>query len=151
GGARLVLGDRRDPMRAVTRLGDRMAAAGETDLLPTVLATVTDAVRTPGAAVIAPDGSVLASHGADPAGGGGELLGLRVGGRDLGTLQVAPRTPGEPYRDGDRRLLAALAPQVAAVVHALELGEALEPERDRVVAATRQERARLRPRPHSGP
>jgi signal transduction histidine kinase len=147
---RLIYGDRRDPMRAVTRLGDRMAAAGETDLLPAVLATVTDAVRAPGAVVVAPDGSVLASHGADPVGGGGELLGLRVGGRDLGTLQVAPRTPGEPYRDGDRRLLAALAPQVAAVVRALELAEALEAERDRVVAATRQERDRLRRDLHDG-
>jgi signal transduction histidine kinase len=147
---RLVYGDRRDPMRAVTRLGDRMAAAGETDLLPAVLATVTDAVRAPGAAVVAPDGSVLASHGADSAGGGGELLGLRVGGRDLGTLQVAPRTPGEPYRDGDRRLLAALASQVAVVVRALELAEALEAERDRVVAATRQERDRLRRDLHDG-
>jgi hypothetical protein len=45
---RLVYGDRRDPMRAVTRLGDRVAAAGESDLLPAVLATVTDAVRAPG-------------------------------------------------------------------------------------------------------
>jgi signal transduction histidine kinase len=146
----LVYGDRRDPMRAVTRLGDRMAAAGETDPLPAVLATVTDAVRAPGAAVVAPNGSVLASHGADPAGGGGEQLALRVGGRDLGMLQVAPRTPGEPYNDGDRRLLAALAPQVAAVVHALELAEALEAERDRVVAATRQERDRLRRDLHDG-
>jgi signal transduction histidine kinase len=147
---RLVYGDRRDPMRAVTRLGDRMAAAGETDLLPAVLATVTDAVRAPGAAVVAPDGSVLASHGVDPTGGGGEQLGLRVGGRDLGLLQVALRTPGEPYSERDRRLLAALAPQVAVVVRALELAEALEAERDRVVAATRQERDRLRRDLHDG-
>jgi len=147
---RLVYGDRRDPMRAVTRLGDRVAAAGETDLLPTVLATVTDAVRAPCAAVLAPDGSVLGSHGAAPAGGGGELLALRVGGRDLGLLRITPRTPGEPYSDGDRRLLAALAPQVAAVVRALELAEALEAERDRVVAATRQERDRLRRDLHDG-
>jgi hypothetical protein len=53
---RLVYGDRRDPIRAVTRLGDRMAAAGETDLLPAVLATVTDAVRAPGAAWLPPTG-----------------------------------------------------------------------------------------------
>jgi signal transduction histidine kinase len=147
---RLVYGDRRDPMRAVTRLGDRMAAAGETDLLPAVLSTVTDAVRAPGAAVVAPDGSVLACHGADRAGGGGELLALRVGGRDLGMLRITARTPGEPYSDGDRRLLAALAPQVAVVVRALELAEALEAERDRVVAATRQERDRLRRDLHDG-
>ena len=35
---RLVYGDRHDPLRAVTRLGDRVAAAGEADLLPAVLA-----------------------------------------------------------------------------------------------------------------
>jgi signal transduction histidine kinase len=147
---RLVYGDRRDPMRAVTRLGDRVAAAGETDLLPAVLATVTDAVRAPGAAVLAPDGSLLAAHGATPASSNAELLPLRVGGRELGVLQIAPRGVGEPYTDGDRRLLAALAPQVAVVVRALELAEALEAERDRVVAVTRQERDRLRRDLHDG-
>jgi signal transduction histidine kinase len=100
--------------------------------------------------VVASDGSVLASHGADRPGGGVELLGLRVGGRDLGMLRITPRTPGEPYGEGDRRLLAALASQVAAVVRALELAEALEAERDRVVAATRQERDRLRRDLHDG-
>jgi len=147
---RLVYGDRHDPMRAVTRLGDRVAAAGETDLLPAVLATVTDAVHAPGAAVVAPSGSVLAAHGTDSDSRDVELLVLRVGGRELGMLRLAPRSPGEPYTDGDRRLLAALAPQVAVVVRALELAEALEAERDRVVAATRQERDRLRRDLHDG-
>jgi signal transduction histidine kinase len=147
---RLVYGDRRDPMRAVTRLGDRVAAAGESDLLPAVLATVTDAVRAPGAAVLTPDGSLLAAHGATPASSNAELLPLRVGGRDLGVLQIAPRSLGERYSDGDRRLLAALAPQVAVVVRALELAEALEAERDHVVAATHQERQRLRRDLHDG-
>ncbi len=147
---RLVYGDRRDPMRAVTRLGDRVAAAGETDLLPAVLATVTDAVHAPGAAVLTPSGSVLATHGTDAGNLDVELLPLRVGGRELGMLRLTPRSPGEPYTDGDRRLLAALAPQVAVVVRALELAEALEAERDRVVAATRQERDRLRRDLHDG-
>jgi signal transduction histidine kinase len=147
---RLVYGDRRDPLRAVTRLGDRVAAAGEADLLPAVLATVTEAVRAPGAAVLAADGSVLATHGASSASSNAELLPLRVGGRDLGRLKVAARSPGEPYSDGDRRLIAALAPQVAAVVRALELAEALEAQRDRVVEATRQERQRLRRDLHDG-
>jgi signal transduction histidine kinase len=147
---RLVYGDRRDPMRAVARLGDQVAAAGETDLLPAVLASVTDAVHAPGAAVLTPDGSVLAAHGASVASSSAELLPLRVGGRELGRLQVASRSPAEPYSDGDRRLLAALAPQVAVVVRALELAEALEAERDHVVAATRQERDRLRRDLHDG-
>jgi signal transduction histidine kinase len=146
---RLVYGDRRDPMRAITRLGDRVAAAGEPDLLPVVLATVTDAVRAPGASLVAADGAVLAACGSHTA-DGVESVPLRVGGRELGRLQVAARSPGEPYTDGDRRLLAALAPQVAVVVRALELAEALEAERDRVVAATRQERQRLRRDLHDG-
>jgi signal transduction histidine kinase len=147
---RLVYGDRRDPMRAVTRLGDRVAAAGESDLLPVVLATVTDAVRAPGASLVGADGTVLAACGSHTPEGTAEVVPLRVGGRELGVLQVATRGPGEPYSDGDRRLLAALAPQVAVVVRALELAEALEAERDRVVAATRQERQRLRRDLHDG-
>jgi signal transduction histidine kinase len=147
---RLVYGDRRDPMRAVTRLGDRVAAAEESDLLRAVLASVADAVHAPGAAVLAPDGSLLATHGASSASSKAELLPLRVGGRELGALQIAPRGAGEPYSDGDRRLLVALVPQVAVVVRALELAEALEVERDRVVAVTRKERDRLRRDLHDG-
>ena len=59
-------------------------------------------------------------------------------------LQVAAPPPGEPYTDGGPRLLAALAPQVAVVVRALELAEALEAERDRV---RRRHPRRARPAP----
>lgn len=144
---RLVYGDRRDPMRAVTRLGDRVAAAEEADLLPAVLATVTAAVRAPGASVLDDGGRVLATEGSTA---DGATLPLRVSGRSVGGLHVAARAPGEAYSQGDRRLLAALAPQVAAVVRALGLAEALEAERDRVVAATRVERDRLRRDLHDG-
>lgn len=138
---RLVYGDRRDPMRAVTRMGDRVAAAEEADLLPAVLATVTAAVRAPGASILDERGRVLATEGSTVE---GAILPLLVSGRSVGGLCVAARGPGEAYTGGDRRLLAALAPQVAAVVRALGLAEALEAERDRVVSATRIERDRLR-------
>jgi signal transduction histidine kinase len=145
---RLVYGDRRDPMRAVTRFGDSVAAAGEPeDLLPTVLTTVTNAVHAPGAAVLSPDGRVLAQQGSHVE---GAILPLRVSGRDVGMLRVSARSPREPFTEGDLRLLAALAPQVAVVVRALDLAEALESERDRVVAATRVERDRLRRDLHDG-
>jgi signal transduction histidine kinase len=144
----LVYGDRRDPMRAVTRFGDSVAAAGEPeDLLPAMLRTVTNAVRAPGAAILSPDGKVLAAWGPEAE---GAQLTLRFSGTDVGVLRVADRSPGERYSGGDRRLLAALAPQVAVVVRALDLAEALESERDRVVAATRAERERLRRDLHDG-
>ena len=139
---RLVYGRRRDPVTAVTELGDRVAGAGEEDLLPAVLETVTAALRAPAARVVPPGGPVPA--------GGGVAVPLRVGGRDVGTLTVGERSPGEPFTAGDRRLLAALAPQVAAVVRALELTGSLERERDRVLTATHAERDRIRRDLHDG-
>ena len=143
---RLVYGERRDPLLAVTRLGDQVAA-DEPDLLSSVLGVITTAVRAPGATVLAPDGRVIGAYGsATP----GARLPLLVGGAEVGTLNVATRSPDEPYTKGDHRLLAALVPQVAVVVRALELAERLETERDRVVAATRTERDRLRRDLHDG-
>jgi signal transduction histidine kinase len=136
-----VYGRRGDPVTAVTELGDRVADADEADLLPAVLDTVTAALRAP-AARLAPPG--------EPAEPGEVAVPLRVGGRDVGTLCVVERRPGEPFTAGDRRLLAALAPQVAAVVRALELTRSLERERDRVLTATHAERDRIRRDLHDG-
>ncbi|WP_216870382.1 sensor histidine kinase [Modestobacter excelsi] len=139
---RFVYGQRRDPVAAVTELGDRVASADEDDLLPAVLDTVTTALRAP-AARVRPAGEA-----ADPA--GTVAVPLRVGGNDVGTLEVAERRPGEPFTAADRQLLAALAPQVAVVVRALELTRALERERDRVLSATHTERDRIRRDLHDG-
>jgi signal transduction histidine kinase len=145
---RLVYGERGDPLRAVLRMGDDVAASSDPDeLLPAVLATVTRAVRAPGAVVEGTDGRLLAVCGV-PA--GGDDLPLLVGGAEVGVLRVSRRTPNEPYGDQDRLLLAALAQQVAVVVRAQELAEALEAERDRVLTATVAERSRLRRDLHDG-
>ncbi|MGY1734792.1 histidine kinase [Geodermatophilus sp. SYSU D00684] len=139
---RFVYGRRGDPVTAVAELGDRVASADEAALLPAVLGTVATALRAPDARVLrpgrpVPDDGVVA-------------VPLRVGGRDVGTLCVTERAPGEPFTAGDRRLLAALAPQVAAVVRALELTGSLERERDRVLTATHAERDRIRRDLHDG-
>jgi len=148
---RLVYGERRDPLRAVTLLGQRVAVTGELDLLPGALASVMAAVRAPGAAVAAPDGRILARVGVELGSGGAEVLPLWFGGTRVGELRVAARRPGQFYTNSDEaRLLAALALQVAVVVRALELTEALEAERDRVLAATTTERDRLRADLHDG-
>jgi signal transduction histidine kinase len=138
---RFVYGRRRDPVTAVTELGDRVADADEADLLPAVLDTVTAALRAPAARVVPPGWSADRGEVGVP---------LRVGGRDVGTLCVAERHPGEEYTAGDQRLLAALAPQVAVVVRALELTRSLERERDRVLTATHTERDRIRRDLHDG-
>lgn len=145
---RLVYGARKDPLLALAELGDQVAAAGEPDLLPAALRAVTDAVRAPAASVTAADGRTIGSTGGAPE--AGPAFPLRIGGRVVGVLRVADRAPADSYSEAETRLLAALALQVAVLVRALELAEALETERDRVVGATRAERDRLRRDLHDG-
>jgi signal transduction histidine kinase len=111
------------------------------------------AVHAPGAAVTGADGRLIASHGTPPdptPGSGTAVLPLWYGGQQLGELRVAPGFPGRAYAAPELRLLAALALQVAVVVRAFELTEALEAERDRVLAAIRTERDRIRTELHDG-
>jgi signal transduction histidine kinase len=145
---RLLYGERRDPLRAVSHLGDSVAETGEPNLLAAVLASVKQAVHASGVTVLAPDGRKLGAVGAEVR--DGESLPLRVGGTHVGVLRVATRWPRDSYSGADRRLLTALAPSVAVVVRALDLTEALALERDRVVAATAVERDRLRRDLHDG-
>ncbi|MFI1486715.1 sensor histidine kinase [Streptomyces sp. NPDC020747] len=145
---RFVYGARGDPLRAIAQLGDQVAVAGESDLLPAALRAVTDAVRAPAASVTAADGRSIGSTGDTPK--TGPTFPLQVGGRFVGVLQVADRGPADSYGETETRLLAALAPQVAVLVRALELTEALETERDRVIGVTRAERDRLRRDLHDG-
>ena len=145
---RLLYGQRSDPLEAVTLLGKRITAGDELDLLRGALVSVMSAVHAPGASVTGPDGRVLATLG--PATEHDTVLPMSFGGREIGRLRVAPRGPGERYGRADLRLLDALALQVAVVVRAVGLTEALEAERDRVLAATTTERDRLRGDLHDG-
>ena len=144
---RLVYGERRDPVRALSHVGDAVASSGEQDLLQAVLETVAAAVRSPGVSVVAPDGRTLGETGVLAQ---GVSMKLTVSGQSVGTVQVADRTPGSSFGPADRQLLDLLAQQLAVVVHALQLAAALQAERDRVIAATAAERDRLRRDLHDG-
>jgi signal transduction histidine kinase len=145
---RLVYGERRDPLRAMHQLGERVAVTGEVELLAAALSSVADAVRAPGAAVIAPGGRLLGKIGTESA--NRTVLPLAFGGQPIGDLVVFGPPGGERYSYSGLRLLGALAPQIAVIVRALDLTEALEAERDRVLGATMTERDRLRRDLHDG-
>jgi signal transduction histidine kinase len=148
---RILYGERRDPLAAMTQFGNQMAISDELDLLPAALRTVTHAVRAPGAAVIAPDGELIGRAGADlPNGARYVSLPLEFGGQVIGELRVSNRGAHDAYSRPEHRLLSALAHQVAVIVRALGLAEALEAERDRAVTAIRTERDRLRSDMHDG-
>ncbi|WP_167880260.1 sensor histidine kinase [Nocardioides guangzhouensis] len=147
---RFVLGERADPLAVVDRLGAGLEVEQD-DPVSAMLEAVASAVGASGASVRDPAGDVVARVGAPadlapPA----LVLPLRHGGGVLGSLAVAPRPGASQVSASDARLLAALAPHLAVVVGSARLTGELALERNRVMAATLQERDRLRRDLHDG-
>ncbi|GIE80750.1 hypothetical protein Aph02nite_67000 [Actinoplanes philippinensis] len=145
----LAYGIRRDPLRTLADLRAGVASGTDSDLLPTAVRTVVAAVRAQGAVLVLPDGTVSVRAGDEPD-DRYVTFPLRYGGTKVGELRVACRNRETRYSRIEVELLEALAAQVAVLVKATELGEALEAERARVLAATRDERDRLRRDLHDG-
>ena len=116
----LMYGERDDPYVALARLGRRLESSlGADAVLPTVVETIGQTLRLSYVALtLGGDDEVTVAYGSpDP-------VPLRFPlvhqGLAVGELRLAPR-PGEQLREADRRLIADLAPQVAAAVHAVGL------------------------------
>jgi len=144
---RFVLGDRADPLRHVAGVAAE-AATPSRDPVLSMLAAVTTATAATGSAVLAPDGTVVASIGTiqEPH----HRIPLRLGAEELGTLAVGPRRGSRRVADSDAELVDALAPHLAMVVHASQLTAALAEEQARTARATLTERDRLRRDLHDG-
>ncbi|MCB7135960.1 GAF domain-containing sensor histidine kinase [Cellulosimicrobium marinum] len=151
---RTLFGDRDDPYRVLSRLGDRLADATRRDVLPLVAEEVARALRAPWVAVEV-DGreTVVATRrpvadgtpAQDPAVEAlAEPVPLVHHGERLGTLRVARRAPGEPYQPAERRLLVDLAGRVAAAVREEQLDADVRASRERLVLAREEERRALR-------
>ena len=146
---RLLYGDRDDPygvMSSLTRQLERSDAPGaELDI---VLDVVTGSLKLPYGAFRGPTGELLAETGRPR----GPVLGtpLTYRGERMGSLEVSPRTPGGVLGAADERLLADLARQAGALMHAVRLATDLQESRRRMVTAKEEERRRLRRDLHDG-
>jgi two-component system NarL family sensor kinase len=149
----MFYGHRTDPYRALSDLSQRLdAVASPGAVLNTVVSAVAESLRLPYVAIERPgDGSVLAQHGDRQL--TDEELGrwpLVSQGTPVGTLVAAPRR-GESELDArDRAVLADLARQAGAAVHAEALTADLVASRQRLVEAREEERRRLRRDLHDG-
>jgi signal transduction histidine kinase len=149
---RLMYGDRDDPDRALRRLGQRLEASLDPQtVLPTLVAAVAEATRSPYVAVeLEHDGEtrVEAAHGSQPRdpGGSREIVRLPIvyRGQSIGMLAVALRAADEPFTRADERLLADLARQAGPAVEAVRLTADLRRSREELISTREEERRRLR-------
>jgi two-component system, NarL family, sensor kinase len=143
---RALYGDRRDPVRAVSLVGERLAGTGTTGLAG-VLEALCDSLRLPFAAVrYGP--AEAAAHGSAP-----ELLysvSLRYDGARIGELIVGLRSGQRRLSPPDISVLELLAGPLAVALHATALSAALQESRVSIVAAREEERRRLRRDLHDG-
>jgi signal transduction histidine kinase len=153
---RLMYGERDDPYAALARLGRRLEASLDVEaVLPTVVETIGQTLRLRYVAVsrgpddIADNGAAAVAAAYGTPDGTPLSFPLLHNGVQVGDLQLAPR-PGERLREEDRRLVADLAPHVAAAVHAVGLTEELQGARRRLVGLREEERRRIRRDLHDG-
>ena len=150
---RLMYGDRDDPYTAIATLGRTLAASLQLDtVLPTIVETIgqTLALQYAGVA-LADDASREAAIVAEYGISSGDFLTFPLvhQGTALGELRLAAR-PDERLRERDHHLIADLAPQVAAAVHAVGLSRELQLARQRIVQLREEERRRIRRDLHDG-
>jgi signal transduction histidine kinase len=155
---RLVYGDRDEPYRAISRLGERLEASLDIDaVLPAVVATVAESLRLSYVAVELRDGDdgpagIAAEHGRPRHDGADSLhrIPLVHRGEAIGALLLSPRSPNEEFSSADVTLLADLARQAGPAIQAVRLTSALRRSRERLVTAREEERQRLQRELHDG-
>jgi two-component system, NarL family, sensor kinase len=142
---RAVYGDRSNPARVVSRIGEQLATpdAG----LVGVVTAIREALRLRYVAV-EHEGTILAADGEPPP----KLRSwpLTYEGRPVGSLQCGLRHGERRMSDPDARALGMLAAPVAAALHATLLTNELQAYRERIIATQEQERHRLRRELHDG-
>ncbi|HEY6593937.1 MAG TPA: sensor histidine kinase [Asanoa sp.] len=142
---RFVYGDQRDPVRAIGRLGRELAQErGDDSVLHRVARSVAEALRVPYVAVREADRTTVVSYGTATGDAPLHEVPLRYAGRSVGALLVSRRTPGAGLSAADRALLELVAGPVGIALHAARLADDLAASQQHVLAATEEERTRLR-------
>ncbi|MEJ2864908.1 sensor histidine kinase [Actinomycetospora flava] len=141
---RALYGDRNDPVRALSLMGDRLRTGTGPD---DVLVAVAEALRLPHVAVRR-EGVVTAAHGTEPS--TTEVLPLRYRDEHVGDLVVGVRRGQGTLHQADRAALELLAVPLAVAVHATELSAQVQRSRAELVGAREEERRRLRRDLHDG-
>jgi signal transduction histidine kinase len=143
---RWLYGDRENPYRVISRLGQNLEDSISPDaILSTIVNSVRKAFKVPYAAIILK----REDHTLDAVSSGnntGELLKWSIVYHQklVGELHISPRSPGEEFSTADLNLIKDLTRQTGIAIHAISVNLELQRARERLVFAREEERLRLR-------
>jgi signal transduction histidine kinase len=149
---RLMFGERDDPYRVVSRLGQRLEATlAPGEVLPAIVETVARSLKLPSVAIhLKQDDAfkMVACYGLprEPL----LRLPLLYRAETIGERVLAPRAVRESFTGSERHLLNELARQAGIAVHTVVLTADLERSRQHIVAAREEARRRLGSDLHDG-
>ena len=134
---RAVYGTRRDPVAAVSAVGQRLAG----DDLGGVADALRESLRLGYVAIEREDGSLVDSGEPTVS---SQTWPLTHDGKPIGKLVVGPRRGERRLSRADQKIIDLVAAPLAIVLHAQGLTEDLKASRERVIDAAEEERTRLR-------
>lgn len=156
---RLMYGERDDPYAILGRLSEQLeVVAAAQSVLPTIVETVSEALKLPYAAIALKEGessAIAAEYVRSPSFaphdlGSLEILPLVYQSETIGQMILALRAPGEPFSPTDRHLLETIARQAGVAAYNVRLTYDLQRSRERLVTTREEERRRLRRDLHDG-
>lgn len=150
---RLLYGDRDDPAAVFTRLAYQLQTTdARAALLPNLAQTIAQTLKIPYVAIQLPptnpetQASVAWGESHDSV----QHIPLVYRNETVGDLLVAQRSPHEPFNQHEHSLLSAIAALTATTVRAVQMWDALQQSRQRIVTTREEERRRLRRDLHDG-
>jgi signal transduction histidine kinase len=156
---RLMFGERDNPYAVLGRLSERLeVVVASQSVLPAIVETVAEALKLPYVAITLKEGETFrtAAEYARPSrherkpDAEVEILPLVYQMELIGQILLAPRAPGEPFSQTDRRLLETIARQAGIAAYNVLLTQDLQHSRERLVKTREEERRRLRRDLHDG-
>ncbi len=151
---RLMYGERDDPLQTLSRLSRQLEQADTTEeILPSLVETVAAALKLPYVAILLPGEDGRGWEAAAISGQRDERverIPIVHQDREIGWLEVGPRSPREFLGESDRMILTSIAQLMATTIRALELNEQLQISRRQLVTAREEERRRIRRDLHDG-